>query len=200
MQETRLLFEKEEEGKRKERGGKEEEEGEGGRTNNYHISELTAILEGLERYCGLEPRGKRTMIYDSYNNLKNDALNPILVGVHSDEQYKQPNFPFQKFDPDRPIKWVWGYSLLQDRAILVPEILAYYSLGCGDGFVYETSNGCALGGSLEEAIFYGIMEVIERDSFLLTWYSKMALPRLDPYSCDDEEIKLRPKRIFKNEY
>ena len=171
------------------------DEGAAGRTNNYHISELTAILEGLERYCGLEPRGKRTMIYDSYNNLKNDALNPILVGVHSDEQYKQPNFPFQKFDPDRPIKWVWGYSLLQDRAMLVPEILAYYSLGCGDGFVYETSNGCALGGSLEEAIFYGIMEVIERDSFLLTWYSKMALPRLDPYSCDDEEIKLMMDRV-----
>ena len=43
----------------------------------------------------------------------------------------------------------------------IPELLAYYSLSCGEGNVYETSNGCALGGSLEEAIFHGIMEVVE---------------------------------------
>lgn len=166
------------------------DEGAAGRTNSYAVSELTAILEGLERYCGMEPRGKRTVIHDSYNNLKHLALNPNEVGVHSREQYEQPGFPFNPFDPNRPIKWVWGYSFLQERAILVPEILAYYSLGCGEGFVYETSNGCALGGSLEEAIFYGIMEVVERDSFLLTWYAQLALPRLDPYSTNDEELQL----------
>jgi ribosomal protein S12 methylthiotransferase accessory factor len=73
---------------------------------------------------------------------------------------------------------------------LVPELLSYYSLGCGHGFVYETSNGCALGGSLEEAIFYGIMEVVERDSFLLTWYAQLPLTRLDPYSANDKELEL----------
>ena len=58
----------------------------------------------------------------------------------------------------------------------------------GEGFVYETSNGCALGGSLEEAIFHGIMEVVERDSFLLTWYAKLPLPRLDLSSANDQEF------------
>ena len=57
-------------------------------------------------------------------------------------------------------------------------------------FLDETSNGCALGGSLEEAIFYGIMEVVERDSFLLTWYAQLSLPRLDPYSANDKELEL----------
>ena len=75
-----------------------------------------------------------------------------------------------------PMDWVWGYSFLQERPILVPELLAYYSLSCGEGFVYETSNGCALGGSLEEAIFHAIMEVVERDSFLLTWYARLPSP------------------------
>ena len=63
------------------------------------------------------------------------------------------------------------------------------------GFVYETSNGCALGGSLEEAIFYGIMEVVERDSFLMTWYAKLNLPRLDPFSADDQELELMVERM-----
>ncbi|SFJ80699.1 TOMM precursor leader peptide-binding protein, partial [Thermoflavimicrobium dichotomicum] len=172
------------------------DEGSAGRTHSYAESELTAILEGLERYSGLAPRGKRTVIQDSYRNLADQALHPVKVGVHTKEQYARPGFPFKPFDPDRPIDWVWGYSFLEERPILVPKLLAYYSLGCGgDGFVYETSNGCALGGSLEEAIFYGILEVVERDSFLMTWYAQLPIPRLDPGSADDKELRLMVDRL-----
>ncbi|WP_201714665.1 TOMM precursor leader peptide-binding protein [Rossellomorea arthrocnemi] len=174
----------------------EGDEGTAGRTQVYSDSELTAILEGLERHCGLEPRGKRTVTHDSYRNVKEHALDPLKVGVHTDDQYTMPGFPFEKFDPDRAIDWVWGYSLMEERPILVPELLAYYSLGCGSsGFVYETSNGCALGGSREEAIFYGIMEVVERDSFLLTWYAELNLSRLDPLTAEDEELELMIERM-----
>jgi ribosomal protein S12 methylthiotransferase accessory factor len=171
------------------------DEGVAGRTHSYEISELTAILEGLERYCGIEPRGKRTVVYDSYRNLKDQALNPLKVGVHAEEQYARPDFPFKPFHPDRPMNWVWGYSFLQERPILVPELLAYYSLGGGDGFVYETSNGCALGGSLEEAIFHAILEVVERDSFLMTWYAQLPLPCLDLRSANDKELQLMVDRV-----
>ena len=171
------------------------DEGVAGRSNSYEMSELTAILEGLERYCGIKPRGKRTVVHDSYHHLENKALNPTSVGVHESEQYEKPHFPFKQFNPDAPMDWVWGYSFLQERPILIPELLAYYSLGCGEGFVYETSNGCALGGSLEEAIFHAIMEVVERDSFLLTWYAKLSLPRLDLRSANDKELQLMVDRI-----
>ncbi|MCM3626229.1 TOMM precursor leader peptide-binding protein [Paenibacillus glycanilyticus] len=171
------------------------DEGCAGRTHSYADSEMTAILEGLERYCGMSPRGKKTAVYDSYRNLKEQALNPVLVGVHEKEMYERPDFPFRPFDPDRPIDWVWGYSFLRERPILVPELLSYYSSGCGHGFVYETSNGCALGGSLEEAIFYGIMEVVERDSFLMTWYAQLQLSPLDPYSAGDLELNLMLERL-----
>ena len=171
------------------------DEGVAGRSNSYEMSELTAILEGLERYCGIKPRGKRTVVHDSYHHLEDKALNPTSVGVHESEQYEKSHFPFKKFNPDAPMDWVWGYSFLQERPILIPELLAYYSLSCGEGFVYETSNGCALGGSLEEAIFHAIMEVVERDSFLLTWYAKLSLPRLDLRSANDKELQLMVDRI-----
>ncbi len=173
----------------------EADEGVAGRSNSYEMSELTAILEGLERYCGIEPRGKRTVVRDSYHNLKQNALNPERVGLHEEEQYEKPHFPFKPFHPDVPMNWVWGYSFLQERPILIPELLSYYSLGYGECFVYETSNGCALGGSLEEAIFHAIMEVVERDSFLLTWYAKLRLPRLDLKSANDKELQLMIDRI-----
>ncbi len=81
-----------------------------GRTHSYAESELTAIMEGLERYCGMAPRGKRTMIRDSYRNLADHALNPVTVGLYAKEQYERPNFPFRPFNPDDLIDWVWGYS------------------------------------------------------------------------------------------
>ncbi|MBD3922247.1 TOMM precursor leader peptide-binding protein [Paenibacillus sp. PR3] len=171
------------------------DEGCAGRTHSFSHSEMTAILEGLERYCGISPRGKKTVVHDSFNNLIEIALNPTRVGVHDKAQYERPDFPFQSFDPDRQIDWVWGYSFLQEKPILVPELLAYYSAGCGHGFVYETSNGCALGGSLEEAIFYGILEVVERDSFLMTWYAQLPLVPLDPYSSGDLEMNLMLERL-----
>ena len=166
-----------------------------GRSHSYGKSELTAILEGLERYCGISPRGKKTVVHDSYRNLSDRALNPAEVGVYSEDQYATIDFPYKPFNPDLPMNWVWGYSLLQERSILVPERLAYYSLGLGDSFVMEGSNGCALGGSLEEAILYGMMEVVERDSFLLTWYARLPVPRLDPYSSNDKELRLMIDRL-----
>jgi ribosomal protein S12 methylthiotransferase accessory factor len=171
------------------------DEGTAGRTFVYQDSLYTAILEGLERHCGLFPRGVRPVVFDSYRNLARQALNPVCVGLHAPEQYARDDFPFRPFDPDRAMSWVWGYSFLQQRPILVPERLAYYSLGGGDGFVYETSNGCAIGGSLVEAIFHGILEVVERDAFLLTWYAQLPLPRLEVHSAADPELRLMIHRF-----
>ncbi|WP_106408326.1 TOMM precursor leader peptide-binding protein, partial [Fictibacillus aquaticus] len=167
----------------------------GGRTHSYANSELAGILEGLERHCGYAPKGKHTSVYEPYSYVKMNAVNPLSFGVHTDEHYKLPGFPFNSFDPERPLHWVWGYSLSQDRPILVPETFAYYSLGSGEGFVYETSNGCAVGGSLEEAILYGIFEIVERDSFLMTWYGQLPIPRLDLKTIDDLELQLMFERI-----
>jgi ribosomal protein S12 methylthiotransferase accessory factor len=167
----------------------------GGHSFSYAESELTAILEGLERHCGMSPRGKRSVTCDSFNHVADHALDPSKLGLYSNEQYMQSDFPFEPFDPDLPIVWVWGYSLVRECPILVPESLAYYSSGFGGSIVQEGSNGCALGGSLEEAILYGILEVAERDSFLMTWYAQLPIPRLDPYSANDQELRLMVERL-----
>ncbi len=90
-------------------------EGSAGRTNSYAMSEMTAILEGLERSCGIDPKGKRTVVHDSYRNLDR-ALNPLHLGVHAQEQYAKKAYPFTPFHPDRKMNWVWGYSLIKNEA------------------------------------------------------------------------------------
>ncbi|WP_159887326.1 TOMM precursor leader peptide-binding protein [Paenibacillus puerhi] len=168
----------------------------GGRAHTLADSRMTAILEGLERYCAYNPRGKRTVVHGSYRSLAEQALDPVQAGVYSQQQYAQSDFPFAPFDPDQSIPWVWGYSFLQARPLLIPERLAYYSLVGGDGFVNETSNGCAVGCSLEEAILHGILEVVERDSFLMTWYGSLPVPRLDLRTAKDLELNLMIERLL----
>jgi ribosomal protein S12 methylthiotransferase accessory factor len=162
-----------------------------GRSLSYGKSKLTAITEALERYGGQRPKGKRTGVCASYRQLGDQALDPTTLGLHTSEQYTLPGYHYHPYHRDLICRWVWGYSFLRQNPILVPEHVAYYGLRHHDteepnpAFVYEISNGCALGNCLEEAIFYGILEIAERDAFLMTWYAQLSLPRLDPLSTYD---------------
>lgn len=66
-------------------------------------------------------------MHGSFHDLEDYALNPLTLGVHTNEHYNRDGFPFKPFDPDYEQNWVWGYSLSQNRTILVPESIAYYS-------------------------------------------------------------------------
>jgi ribosomal protein S12 methylthiotransferase accessory factor len=159
-----------------------------GRTRSYRASEMTALLEALERYGGVQPGGKRTEVVATYHEVRDQALDPRTLGLHSTESYQAPGFRYRPFDENTPYRWVWGHSFARAAPILVPEAYAYYDTHDKDAFAYEISNGCALGSCLEEAILYGILEVAERDAFLMTWYARMPVPRIDPSSARDRAI------------
>ncbi|GCE28422.1 hypothetical protein KDA_39060 [Dictyobacter alpinus] len=169
-------------------------------------SMVVSLLEVMERYGGLNPRSKRSTVRASYQQLIQDeqlALDPTTLGLHSPEHYRmhqqeQTQRPLVPYHPDLVFNWVWGYSFQQQAPILVPEHSAYYGRPItpeNPAFVYEVSNGCALGNNLEEAIFHGMMEVIERDAFLLTWYAQLSLPRLDLQSIQDPTTPMLIKRL-----
>ncbi|MFF3996552.1 TOMM precursor leader peptide-binding protein [Streptomyces cyaneofuscatus] len=150
-----------------------------GQANRYATSRTLAYLEGLERYAGTHRRRGTSPVVDSYRNLAGQALNPSECGFYAPETYASDPL-VSPFDPDRAIPWVWGHSLRDDRPVLVPARLAHYSAGVdADNFVFECSNGCATGGSLEEAILFGLLELVERDAFLLAWYGRARLTAID---------------------
>lgn len=161
---------------------------------SYEASQVTAIVEALERHAGIEPGGKRTVVRGSHRELAADALDPLCLGLHTEAQHAAPGFPYVRYERDLRFNWVWGHSFARQRPILVPENYAYYGSMYRPGrdrpFVYEISNGCALGGCLEEAILHGMFEVAERDAFLLTWYARLPVRRIDPRSARDRSLPL----------
>lgn len=172
-----------------------------GHADTYDESAGLAICEGLERYAGLQRSSVTDLVFDSYANLAPDALDPRECGLYSDEFYRnKPSF-FAEFTPDLRLPWVWGYSLRDRRPILVPERIVYY-LGRAESphFVEECSNGCAAGSCLEEAAFYGMLELIERDAFLLGWYGQARLPEIDPASCRSVATRTMIDRVAMHGY
>ncbi|MFJ6560257.1 TOMM precursor leader peptide-binding protein [Streptomyces sp. NPDC091412] len=150
-----------------------------GQENSFATSRRLAFLEGLERYAGTHRRGGSAPVVGSYDELKADAVDPAVCGLYSPETYRDDPL-VEPFDPGRPIPWEWGWSLRDERPVLVPSRLVYYSIPpADDNFVFECSNGCAIGGCLEEAVLGGLLELVERDSFLNGWYGAARLPRID---------------------
>ncbi|MFC5289976.1 YcaO-like family protein [Actinokineospora guangxiensis] len=145
-----------------------------GRTGDFAAAERVALLEALERRCGIGV-GANAVITASLAELGPDALDPRLLGLHPDAAYDSGELT--RFAPDQPIRWVHGWDHSAGRAIAVPEQVAFWGAP-GPRFLRETSSGCGLGGSREEAALHGFFECAERDAFLMAWYTRAPLPRL----------------------
>lgn len=159
-----------------------------GRGSEFAGAETVAFLEALERFCSQAPRGKRTSVRASARDLGDQALELRRLGEVSPAALRHPGYRYAPFDQDVAVNWVWGHSFARQAPLLVPEHVAYYqhdALPRHERFLYESSNGCALGGSLEEATLYGLLEVIERDAFLLAWHARRPAQEIDLASCDD---------------
>jgi len=168
----------------------------GGHADDYATSIRVGMLEGFERSAGMRARGKRTGIVAAWDDLDAPAVDPRVCGLYSYAFYRR-NPWIKPFRSDRPIPWVWGYSLRDRQPVLVPEILAYYHApgGVENRFVQESSSGCASGGCLAEAIYYGLMELVERDAFLIAWYGGIPLPEIDPYASARPETRAMADRL-----
>jgi ribosomal protein S12 methylthiotransferase accessory factor len=171
---------------------------------SFHASRTTAILEALERSAGFLPKAKRSVVYGSYAQLQEQAINPETFGLFSEQPFLQKLSGSQRFtaySSTLPFHWVWAYSLRRQQPVLVPEQIAYYGMQAlrpeTENFLLETSNGCAVGGSIEDATLHGLCEVIERDAFFLTWYARLQVPALDWRSTHDADLLLAIERSMR---
>lgn len=115
-----------------------------GTSFEFGRSKTVAILETLERYAGLEPRGRKSVVRGSLTQLGADAIDPRSLTLYSPWQYALPDFLCVPFHDKLQTTWVWGRSLREQRPILVPEQHVYYDAlryPRGERFVVDTSSG-----------------------------------------------------------
>ena len=128
----------------------------------------------------------------AYQDIAHEALDPSRLGQLSSEQLAHPTCRVDAFTPDTPLQWVTARVWGTGRRRYVPFEAASYHVHPEPGphqrwgrVLYESSNGCALGASPDEATVHALLEVIERDAFLLTWWSRRPVPRISWKSVAD---------------
>ena len=167
-----------------------------GCAGDYRTATATALAEALERWAGPYPRGGRATVRAAFGEVAAYALDPRNLGLYPDHLYETAGWPFRRFDPGDPIDWAWGHSFARGEPVLVPASFAYYGPRPGaPGLAYECSNGCATGGGPAEAVLHGLLEIAERDAFLATWYTRMAIPRIDIDSARDPHVRVAAAAI-----
>lgn len=133
-----------------------------------------AVIEALERYSALSKPARG--VIGPYSALAPKAILPTELPLFSDAQYRQEGFPYQPFDPDMTLHWNYGYNLTSDRQVLVPTSAAWY--GYHDNLLGECSSGVAAHSSRGHALLNAVLELVERDAFMIHWLHRLSPPRI----------------------
>lgn len=152
----------------------------------HNSARMAALGEAMEHYCCSVQR-EENIIYGSYHELHNtyDMIHPQEFTLFSKNQYESEGFRYRPFTGESPARWTWGYSLARKRPTLVPACFVYipYYFASNELPIGPSiSSGLCCRGSFEDAVLYGIYEVIERDAFVITWLNALQPPRLIPKS------------------
>lgn len=155
-------------------------------------AELHTLMESAERYSNMVVDESR-LIWSSYNDLREIAINPVDLGLYSEEVYDRKDIKCSRFLVNSEIPWIEGVDLYSRKAVMIPADFVFYPAIRKNPLIFDTSNGASAHVDYVRAILNGLYEVIERDSFLTMWLNKISMPVLDckilPFGFD-ESLKL----------
>jgi len=141
-----------------------------------------ALGEALERHSAayVPPPGG---VLATAAELGDAAASPSRFALFHPAQHAAKGFPFAPFTEHTRIRWIQGFSLRDGGDAWLPAQLVYLPIASPDAdeelIAYATSSGVACAPTREEAILSALLELIERDAFMLVWRNRLSLPRLD---------------------
>ena len=142
--------------------------------------------EAIERYAASEQPPH--LVLAAAAALAN-AVEPERFSLFSPQQFAAPGFTFVPFTRTTRVRWVDGRSLSDGRLVRVPAQLVYLrwaALAADEERIgYATSSGLACGESFESAALAALLELVERDAFLVVWRARLSLPLLAASDADD---------------
>jgi thiazole/oxazole-forming peptide maturase SagD family component len=158
-----------------------------------------ARCEVIERFHLLFPYSPEPVYFGSYAELREKhAIDPRSLFFKIKPAHGE-NQKWVEYDDSLPTYWTWAYNPLRGQSQLVPAQEVWFTnrLPGENLFISSTTNGCALGSSIEEAALFGLLEAVERDAYLTMWYLQRPCEKIDPESVDYEPFRfLWAKTLF----
>lgn len=156
------------------------EAGGAGYAADPRAARAAAIGEAVERYAAARPPA---LPPPAAADELAGAVDPERFALFADEQYARRGFRFVPFTRRTPVRWACGRSLADGSPALLPAQLVYLvwdELADGElPIAHATSSGLACGASFAEAALAALLELVERDAFMLVWRNRLSLPLVD---------------------
>lgn len=160
-----------------------------GKSQRLDHARAVGVCEALERFHIISVPNPSELVYDNYRSLEGQAIDPRQLFYGRSELEKESRLPV--FDEETQLYWTSAQPLGGGESRLVPaqEIWFETQKLPGENLLCRTTtSGCALGSTPDEATLFGLLELAERDAFLLMWYLRRAAPLIDPDSVRDDEF------------
>lgn len=165
-----------------------------GKAEDPQLAKTKALAEAREwDACG---NVAENTVSESFNNL-GSAIDPRDIVEFHDEQYQREDFPLEKFEPGDEHIWIGGTDELSGDDIFVPADAVYYPDSLPDPlprYMHANTSGVAAHPKREQAVRSGVLELIERDGFMVTYLTQIKQPSITIGSLP-ERLQSRIERI-----
>ncbi|MDR1503928.1 MAG: YcaO-like family protein [Prevotella sp.] len=153
----------------------------GGRSSgcnfDLYSSFMGTIGETIERYCSAF-YNLDEMKLSSYKALNENAVHPKEYALFHEEQYNRENFTLHPFTEDIELYWDQCYDITEGRTSWAPAATIYLPWTIEQKWItVGTSTGLAAHTNWNKALLTALYEILERDSFVLTWWQNLVTPK-----------------------
>ena len=153
----------------------------GGSGLSLRDARAAAIGEAVERYSAsiVDPDA---CVVASARELGPQAVDPARFALFSERQYATRGFPYVRFEADTRLSWIAGVSLPDRAPAWLPAQLVHLA-GHEDEprICRTTSSGLACHATEEGATLRALLELLERDAFMITWKARISWPLLESF-------------------
>ncbi len=174
-----------------------------GKGQSDEQAQASALCEALERassvWQGDEPvqmaswaqltqSGQKALAFDLLQGFspRQYALREAINASTTDRRRQVP----LPFNPEATLAWTPAWHLQNATRHWVPLAYCFSEapLAWGGHYGIYNPNGTAAGNTLEEAIFQGLLELVERDATALWWYNRLPRPAVVLEDLQDEFV------------
>lgn len=149
----------------------------GGNELDPEAARAAAMGEAIERATASEVWPGHLTV-GSWEDFGDQAIDPLSFDLFLPADRQRAGFPYAAPRRSDPRHWVWATDLARARPVLVPasHVFVPFSAPREEPLTdYPLLSGFAAGASRESALLSALLEVIERDSFMIAWGNRLPL-------------------------
>ena len=162
----------------------------GAHSFNPYVAKNVGRCEAVERFHVIFQPPGQALVHGCFDGLS-QAIDPELLFFTQPLQDRANHLT--AYAKTIPLYWTWADRVDKGTRHLVPAQEIWFNTRRLAGetlFVRPTTNGSAVGHSLEEASLFALLELIERDAYMAMWYLRRRCAQILPESVTFEPFQV----------